>query len=204
LSVPASISDIASNIARCLRGPACPATAVTIAALTFSSFSAAPAQTSRPTSATVAAARLRSLYLQQAYVDGWQEGTDLAKRFPASAEVRAWYIINYATTGFTDQATDSARALVKRFPQSPWSNIALAFALSRNISRGKEVLPATRKAISLSPNDPHLAFLAAQVYERIGEYTAGLAFLDTASRRLRRGADVPVGTDHLMDVPAQP
>src|SRR5687768_16458891 len=98
------------------------AAVIAITALTFALTSGA-AQSTNPITAAQAAARLRFLYLQQAYVDGWTEGNELARRFRGSPEVRAWYVINYSTSGFVDQAIDSARALVKQFPQSPWSNM---------------------------------------------------------------------------------
>ncbi|MEX2152537.1 MAG: redoxin domain-containing protein [Gemmatimonadaceae bacterium] len=156
------------------------------AALSIVAFTALEAQETAGT----AAARLRSLYLQQAYVDGWTEGSELVKRFPRSPEVRAWYVINYSTSGFSDQAIDSARVLVRQFPRSPWSSMALAFALSRNIDRDKETVPMARRANALAPNDFHLALLTAQVMERMGMHSEALAFIDTVSKRFPPSAQL--------------
>src|SRR5262245_59171231 len=69
--------------------------------------------------AASASARLRTLWYQQAYLDGMNEGFSLARRFARSREVRAWFIIKYSNSGYTDQALDSALALSLKFPRPP-------------------------------------------------------------------------------------
>ncbi|MEK7401408.1 MAG: redoxin domain-containing protein [Gemmatimonadota bacterium] len=157
-----------------------------IAALSLVALTAVHAQ--EPATPAAAAAQLRSMYLQQAYVDGWLEGEKLARRFPASPEVRAWYVVNYATSGLVEQAMDSARTLVRQHPRSPWSTMALSFAQARQVSRAHEAVPAARRALARAPNDPHLTLLYVQMLDRMGEFDRGLAYLDSIAPRFPRNA----------------
>ncbi len=156
------------------------------AALSLAALAAAHGQES--TTSAAAVAQLRSMYLQQAYVDGWIEGEKLARRFPGSPEVRAWYVINYATSGLVEQAMDSGRALVRLHPRSPWSTMALSFARARHYVREDDVVPAARSALAQSPTDPHLTLLYVQILERMGDFDKGLAYLDTVAPRFPRDA----------------
>jgi thiol-disulfide isomerase/thioredoxin len=141
------------------------------------------AQSDRPTTATAAAARLRSLWYDQAYIDGMNEGFALARQFARSPEVRAWFIINYSTSGFSDQAIDSANALSKQFPTSPWANAARAYTIADDFDRGAEAMPLARRAYRASPASFDLALINAYVLSRYGEFPHGIAFIDSVNTR---------------------
>src|SRR5258708_838686 len=70
-------------------------------------------------------AKLRARYQKLEYSRGAEEGRDLVARFPASTELRAWYVGNLAPID-RPAADRMARALRYAHPQDSWSWFAVA------------------------------------------------------------------------------
>ncbi|HEY9226325.1 MAG TPA: redoxin domain-containing protein [Gemmatimonadaceae bacterium] len=156
-------------------------------------------QTDRSTTTAAAAtARLRGLWYRQAYLDGMNEGVRLAHTFSSSPEVRAWFIINYSTAGYAEQAVDSAQALAKQLGRSAWTDAARAFAISQDFERGAEAIPAARRAYRAAPRNVDIALINATVLQRYGKYAEAVAFLDSVIARSGASAELLAAKGQLL------
>ena len=108
----------------------------------------------------------------------------MARQFPRSAEVRAWFLINYSTAGYVDQAIDSATALAKQLPASPWIDAARAFAISQDFERGPEAMTLARRAYRAASRNGDVALINAAVLQRYGKYAQAIALIDSVIAKL--------------------
>src|SRR5688500_16255393 len=83
-----------------------------------------------PTTAVAAARALRTHYFHQDFAAGADLGRELTRRFPRSAEVRAWQVVNLARVFGSE---DAALAIVDSVslwpaPGDRWRQFARSFA----------------------------------------------------------------------------
>src|SRR3977135_798991 len=102
------------------------------------------ASSAPPISEARAVTRLRDLYRQVDMEQGAREGRALVVQFPASTELRAWYVANLAKTDAT-LALRLARDLRYAHPSDSWSWFALTLAQLENEDEENRALESAQK-----------------------------------------------------------
>lgn len=152
-----------------------------------------------PATAAAAVSALRAHYFSQDYAGGVDAGRDLRRRFPASAELRAWYVLNLArhSGGEREALAVTDSATLWRPADSYWRTFARAFALS--YQRSGYDTDTTRRDLALArrlritrPWDHDAVWLHAYLMHRAGKYAATVALVDSALRRTRPSAELLV------------
>ncbi|MGD2152085.1 MAG: redoxin domain-containing protein [Gemmatimonadales bacterium] len=139
-----------------------------------------------------AAAQLRQLYLQRDYETAVREGAGWLERAPEAFELRAWYVLNLARDGKTDDAVAEAEAMVEADSADPWCWFALAGALNWHSERGEEALDASERALTMSPDHIDFIVLRAFVIRRQEGAAASVAFIDALPPEVREDPQVLV------------
>lgn len=128
-----------------------------------------------------AIARLRELYRLTDDHAIVREGLPLIVRYPASTELRAWYIAGLANTN-SEKALEMARQLRFAHPRDPWSWFATAVAQVYTHHEGLRAPKSGETMLSLyEGNDPEVFRLHAfilrtnQMHEQLDRYLAGKA-----------------------------
>lgn len=142
-----------------------------------------PAANAQAPDVRSAVARLRTLYLQWNYEDGYYEGRDLVRRHPGSPELRAWFIANMAAKGMEDDAARAADSLARAYPKSHWGSFARALALTPESGRRRDALPLVQQARKVAPWHRDLVWLHATVQTDLGEFDKAIALVDSAVNR---------------------
>lgn len=161
----------------------------------------APLQPGAPAPATAAAAvaALRTHYFSQDYAGGVDAGRELRRRFPASAELRAWYVMNLArhSGGEREALAVTDSAALWRPADSYWRTFARAFAFS--FQRASYDTDTTRRELALARRvratrrwDHDAVWLHAYLLQRAERYPAVIALIDSAHRRLPASAELLV------------
>ena len=135
------------------------------------------------------AALLRRLYFHADMNDGADIGAALVKKFPGDARLRAWYLVNLASTAHQKRAYELAERLDPA-SRSAWTVVAHAFALATAPQHVADARPRAeqyaRRAVALAPRDTDVAVLASQAMYAAARFSrAGvLAFIDSQIQRL--------------------
>ena len=143
-----------------------------------------------PTNAARAVATARAYYFAQDFEGGATAAAVLVKRFPASAELRAWHIVNLSrVTGKTDSAVALAEAdSAWRDPQSPWRSFARSFALNQTRGGSAKALENARTLRRSLAWNADAVWLHAFVLHGAGKYADVVALADSGLRRLPASA----------------
>ena len=161
----------------------------------------APLQQGAPAPATAgdAANALRAHYFSQDYAGGVEAGRELRRRFPASGEVRAWYVVNLVrhSGGEREALAVADSATLWPAADSYWRTFARTLALS--FQRASFDTDTTRRELALvrrvraaRPWDHDAVWLHAYMLQRAEKYAAAIALVDSARRRMPRSAELLV------------
>jgi tetratricopeptide (TPR) repeat protein/peroxiredoxin len=136
-------------------------------------------------SATAAVAEVKSLYFLQDFIGGSTRGGSLLKTFPASRELRGWYVANLARTDHPWDGVDEARGMLAANRTDPWGWFATAVALEYGgeVGDAATILDASREAYRRGPLHPDLIWLRALALGNNSEAASALALLDSAAKR---------------------
>ncbi|MCI0488312.1 MAG: redoxin domain-containing protein [Blastocatellia bacterium] len=132
-----------------------------------------------------AAEKLRAMHFNQDFEGGYLEGRKLSAQFPDSEEVRAWFVLNMSRNNMADEAVETAEKMSISKPDSFWSWFALASALNRHDSRGKESLAASEKALSLAPDRMETIWVRAEVLRRQDKADEAVTFIEQNIGKLK-------------------
>ncbi len=136
-----------------------------------------------PERAAAAAAELRAQFFRHDYEGAYFRGRDLAARFPASGEVRAWWIAATAANGMVEDALAAADSLDRARPGDGWSDLARGVVLSRQVDRTAEAVTLARRARAAVPADRAFAWVLAEALYRDGDYDDVIALADSVFGR---------------------
>ncbi len=131
-----------------------------------------------------AIAKLRDFYLKRDYEGGYELGQKLARQFPANLKLQAWFILNTARNGMSEEAVKIAKTLVENNEENAWAWFALANAYIRNFQT-KEAVPAAEKALKLAPDDEEFIFLYASSLLMQKKYDEIHTWLDKNSSKIK-------------------
>ena len=136
--------------------------------------------------------KLRTLYFQQDFEEGVDQGQKLAPTFGGSIELQAWFILNMARNDENKEAIAAAEKLTKDFPNDAWSWFALAGALNWSKDRGKEALDAVEKAFDKDSSHDDFIWLRAEVLRRQNKKDEALAFIERNLSKVKNKAELLV------------
>jgi tetratricopeptide (TPR) repeat protein/peroxiredoxin len=144
------------------------------------SFQNSNAQTDSPQSS--ARKILQNLHSVRDYERGAAIGKALAKKFPADAQIQAWFITNTAKSGDTENAVVLAEELFARDESEVWFLFALGNAYLSDAQYDK-ALKISEKLISLTPDEPTFIIFRADALAIAGkQYAQALEFLEQKAR----------------------
>jgi Flp pilus assembly protein TadD/thiol-disulfide isomerase/thioredoxin len=152
----------------------------------------APAQDQTPGSARAAVDQLRALHFQQDYDGGRAAGMEAVRRFPDDPEVRAWYAAHLARRGRSKEVLLLADSMTQRWPESPWTQFARAYAASHEEGREEEAIAAARKALQAAPSDRYAAWINGYVLNRQRKYVEAETLMDSLVERTGPWAELVV------------
>lgn len=137
-----------------------------------------------PRTAAEAVAALKAHYFSQDFAGGDEAGIEATRRFPASAELRAWHVVNMARVGEReDSALAAADSLVKRYPQSVWSTFARSFAVSYQ-NKHDDAVKLARRVRARMPWNRDAVWLHGYVLHRAEKYKETISLADSAAKRV--------------------
>lgn len=139
-----------------------------------------------PPNAARAVATVRAYYFAQDFEGGNTAAADLVRWFPASAELRAWQIVNMSrVTGKTDSAVALADAdSAWRDPKSPWRSFARSFALNQTrggSAKAVENAKAVRQSLRWNAD---AVWLHGFVLHGASKYADVVSLIDSALPRV--------------------
>jgi tetratricopeptide (TPR) repeat protein/peroxiredoxin len=140
------------------------------------SFQNSNAQTASPKPSAVET--LENLHSVRDYERGAEIGKALAKKFPADAQIQAWFVTNAAKSGDAKNAVALAEKLFARDQSEVWFLFALGNAYLSDAQYDK-ALKISEKLISRAPNDPIFIIFRANALAIAGkQYTQAIELLD--------------------------
>lgn len=139
-----------------------------------------------PKTAARAAAVLKAHYFAQDFVGGDEAGVELTRRFPRSAELRAWHVVNLSRVSGREAdalALVDSTALWRPAPASTWRTFARSFAMSYHRDGDAKAIELAKRVRAATPWQRDAVWLHGYVLHRATKYAEVVALTDSVAKR---------------------
>lgn len=127
--------------------------------------------------------KLRELYQNRDYENGFEVGKTLTKQFPENIELQAWFIVNMARNDMSKEAVEAAERLLENNKENAWAQFAAANAYIRNLQKD-EAASASRKALELNADDEEFILLFGSSLMMQRKYDEIYTLLDKSASKI--------------------
>ncbi len=119
--------------------------------------------------------KLQDLYAKRDYLEGYELGKELVKKFPANPEIQYWFAANGSRNLEGRKIVDFAEELVKEKGENRWTLLTLTAALTMH--NPAEAIKTGEKLIKIAPNDEEAIFVYSAALFQNRKYADSLNFL---------------------------